>query len=421
MMIKLVQIIAEYIGIILCLHVIAKEKKEINIYNVIVFFLNVIIWLYIDKGTPNSMLLNMVIYFLLFAYTRMCLVKKCFEALKVWGIMMLVIPSLQLSIYFILKMIFKESFDAMQASIITNLIICSFFWLWKDKYYSAIIILLKRHLILILTILFGMSILYLFFLYQRIENVQAEIIFQVVGGIWIVVLLLELFLTTERERKNKEKELQLYQIYNKSFEEAIVAIRQRQHEFDNHINAIKSMQYSIENSDELRQAQCQYCDKILLENSLNRLLKQNIEPIVVGALYSKLTSAQNENIEVNQNVHAINFRDMIDIVELIEILGILIDNAVEELRDKVSEQRVLNVQIIAEDEKHFSIEIANTSRKIPNSEIEKFCRNGYSTKGINRGMGIPRLIAIAKKNKAELSMGNVNYEGINYFRVKVLI
>lgn len=421
MMIRLVQIITEYVGIILCLHTFAKVKKEVNIYNILFCVLDIVLVVSMDKYPSMSLLLKAVLFLMFLLYVLCCLEKKLGRAFKIWGYMMVMIPSLQLGGYFVLKVLFKGRLNDIQVSIIVNLIICIFMYCESDRVVKEGINFLRKRMKLMLIVFFLFSMLYLFGLYMTNGILQAEIIFLVAGGIWAVILLLELFITAENERKNKEKELQLYQIYNKSFESAIVMIRERQHEFDNHINAIKHMQYAIEDVNKFREEQLKYCDNILKQNSLNGLLKMDIEPIVIGALYSKLVMAQNAGIEVKQRVHTVDFRSKIDIAELIEIIGILIDNAVEALQDNIFEPKILNVQIIAENEKYFSIEIANTSRKISNSEIEKFCRNGYSTKGINRGVGIPRLLAIVKKNQAELAMRNISCDGLNYFSVKVLI
>ncbi len=257
--------------------------------------------------------------------------------------------------------------------------------------------------------------------YESERIVHADIMLQLVSGIWGLLLFVVLVLTAEMERKNKERELRMYQVYYHSFEDAVIAIRQRQHEFNNHINAIKSMQYTIIDTKELIKEQNQYCDSLLRENELNSLLKRDLDPIIISVLYSKFIVAQQAGIEVSQKVHVINFRKRIDIVELVEIIGILIDNAVEALLSEKQFIRKLRVRILSEGDNHFSVEVANSCEALSNNEIEKFCKNGYSTKGTGRGMGLARLIMIAKKNKAEVMMGNMEYKEQNYFSVKVSI
>lgn len=421
MVIRLLQIITEYIGIILCLHTFAKVKKEVNRYNVLFGIVDVIILLYIDKYAPKNMLFMFAVYFLFLIYVKIRLENRWSRAVKTWGCMLVMMPSLQLSIYFLLKSIIKTSMSAMTVSIMVNIFICMFFGLWNEKLISIFIMKVKEKIGIILSICFMIAVLFLFSLYKKNEVLEAEVILLIACGIWGILLFWVLYFTSERERMLKERELQLYKIYNKSFEDTINTIRQRQHEFDNHINAIRCMQYSIDNEVELRKAQSSYCDQILKENAINGLLKIDIDPIIIGVLYSKLMVAQTENIIVQQKIQAINYEKRVELVELIEILGILIDNAIEALKDNNSLQKLLKVQMLVEDEKHFSIEIANSSLKIPNSIIEKFCKNGYSTKGENRGMGLPRVLDIVKKNNADIRMENVSYGGINFFSIKIII
>ena len=58
--------------------------------------------------------------------------------------------------------------------------------------------------------------------------------------------------------KKNEQELKIYKLYIKPMEELTKDIRARQHEFDNHMNAILNMHVTIDNYDELVKAQSAY-------------------------------------------------------------------------------------------------------------------------------------------------------------------
>ena len=47
--------------------------------------------------------------------------------------------------------------------------------------------------------------------------------------------------------RNQEKELKMYRLYIRPLEELVKEIRARQHEFDNHINAILNMHLTVDN------------------------------------------------------------------------------------------------------------------------------------------------------------------------------
>lgn len=421
MMIEVICRVTEYIGVMLCLHAFANAKREINVFNVILGVINVGVLSYIDRYSDKRTLVVMLLYFTIFLYVKVKLEQSWFNAVKIWGIMMVVIPSLQLGIYLIIKICLKTCMSDGVASIVTNILIGILFYLWNEKYFFVVVISIRKRIWFIISTIFLLTIIYVLILYIVKRVVLADVMIQMVGSIWGLLLLVVLFLTAEMEKKNKEKELRLYQVYNKSFEDAIITIRHRQHEFCNHINAIKSMQYTIDDTERLIEEQNKYCDLLLRDNELNSLLKRDLEPIVISVLYTKLLAAQNIGIEVSQTVHAIDFKKRIEIVELVEIIGILVDNAVEALMTEQQSEKKLRVRILLEEDKHFSIEVANACKVLLQSDIEKFTESGYSTKGTERGMGLARLKAIIKRNNAEISMGNTMYEGHNYFSVRVFI
>ena len=62
--------------------------------------------------------------------------------------------------------------------------------------------------------------------------------------------------------KRQEEELKIYKLYIHPLEELTKDIRARQHEFDNHMNAVLNMHVTIDNYDELVAAQSAFCKEI---------------------------------------------------------------------------------------------------------------------------------------------------------------
>ena len=88
-----------------------------------------------------------------------------------------------------------------------------------------------------------------------------------------VILVFILFLTAiiwgtinqklnEEEIRNQERELKLYQLYIQPLEELVKEIRVRQHEFDNHINAILNMHLTVDDYDQLVECQSAYIQDV---------------------------------------------------------------------------------------------------------------------------------------------------------------
>lgn len=232
----------------------------------------------------------------------------------------------------------------------------------------------------------------------------------------IIALMLILWINSENEKKHKAEELRTYKLYTKTFEDAVTTIRTKQHEFDNHINAIKCMRYTIHDTEKLINEQGKYCDKILQDNKYNKVLKLNMSPIIVGFLYSKFTAASARGINIDYEIQDIEIMN-ISVNDLIEVIGILFDNAVEALEeqgDKEMEVRMLQSGNM------FTVSIANISSWKTNNEIEKFFEYGYSTKGKEHGIGLYRVNMIMKKYKACIQVENITRKDTNYLCFKAM-
>jgi len=116
---------------------------------------------------------------------------------------------------------------------------------------------------------------------------------------------------------------------------------------------------------------------------------------VKGLLSSKLIRAQEMGIEV-----LIDIKDPIEkinmhIIDLTRVLGILLDNAIEE--GETSDKHNIRVGFIRED-RILIILISNScGEEVP--PIYKINKKGYSTKGENRGIGLSNLKDILDRYK----------------------
>lgn len=176
------------------------------------------------------------------------------------------------------------------------------------------------------------------------------------------------------------------------------------------------MKCTIEDQEELLRAQEQYCDQVLKDSQVGDLLKLKIEPVLVGFLYAKITAAQEAGIHVEYEVNLLDIKEKIEIYEMIELIGILFDNAVEALQDNGNRKMILK---LVDTNKGFAVEVANASRMYLNNEIEKFCTYGYSTKGKERGVGLARVKEVVRKANATLTIQNQSYKNQNFLCFRI--
>ena len=173
-----------------------------------------------------------------------------------------------------------------------------------------------------------------------------------------------------------ENEIKTYQMYIKPLEGLVKEIRARQHEFDNHMNAILNMHYTIDNYDDLVTAQSQYISEMYRDDSrqLLSLLKIS-DKILAGFLYSKILSAP-DYINVNVEVRGLDILSSVSEHDLIEIIGTLVDNAF----DACTKERN-TVDILLETAGYkLAFQISNRVSGLTLEDIGHFFNRGYSTK-----------------------------------------
>lgn len=409
MIVRTIEMLLEYISIILCIHKAAKEKIEVNCWLVSIFLLE---WglLY----TENALIFQtgkIIIYICLLMYTNKIVGGNWRETIKIYGTMFFAIVLLQLLGMFIISHFFdnKEYYGT-----IINGFICICIFLWKKEYGQLFInIVSKAKGIYIVLLLYFINLVRMFYLCYIDGYIEFRESIRFLVQTMILSLLLFIWGYQEKENQKKAKELQMYELYNKAFEEVIRTIRSNQHEFRNQINAIKCMKYAVNDKNELLLEQEKYCDYLLKNSEMSDLLKLNAEPALIGFLYAKFSTAVEKHIVIAHTVNAINIREKIPCYDMIEIVGILFDNAVEAIENSNCNNRKIIFKLI-EIEKEIILEVSNVSRIYTNNEIEKFLTYGFSTKGKNRGIGLERVKMIIKHINATLLIQNNIYDEENY-------
>lgn len=417
MVVRMIEILLEYLSIILYIHKVAKKNVNFNVWITGLGLFNLILLLCISyRGVPGYF--RVLIYICLFLYVKKKIFSAWDKAVKVYVGMLICVVLLQIVIYFVFKMLRLDVLNTQYGGVFINATICCILYGWKQKRLVAICKKIKPIKGIIIVLLFLMSLFYFLQIYNNGKYMNFDMAMQFVLGTIGFSIVSNLWLNAENESKHREKELQIYESYSIAFEDAIKTIRIRQHEFENHINAIRCMQYTIKDYQKLVCEQEEYCNSVLEKNSLNKLLSLNMEPILIGFMYSKITMANEMDIRVEYDIRFEQEECNVELYELIEILGILFDNAVEALEKHEGNKWIL-IKIEAE-RSNVYVEIANTSRIYQNIEIERFCTYGFSTKGEKRGIGLSRVKEILEKYELALQIENMIYMEQNCLSFKIV-
>lgn len=220
--------------------------------------------------------------------------------------------------------------------------------------------------------------------------------------------------------QQKESELKLYQHYIQPLEELVKEIRARQHEFDNHINAILNMHLTVDNYEELVEKQSQYILDIRRDSASKFLpLLRISDKVLAGFLYSKIVSSS-ENIDTDVEVRNWQILSGTSEHSLIEIVGVLVDNAYEASMEAGGRVKIF----LDSREDKMVFEILNEYRRLPFEELEKFFENGYTTKDAKagrRGIGLARVKSLIQKANGEITVAQEIIEEKNYIHITVVV
>lgn len=219
--------------------------------------------------------------------------------------------------------------------------------------------------------------------------------------------------------KKNEQELKIYKLYIKPMEELTKDIRARQHEFDNHMNAILNMHVTIDNYDELVKAQSAYGRGIYGDRSrCNPSLLRISDKILAGFLYSKIIAAP-DYIDIDIQVLSQEIVTSVSEHFLVEIIGVLTDNAFEAATPALN--RVEMVLDARDDKLIFMIK--NQVENLTMGEIAHFFEKGFTTKKNreDRGLGLYQANKIAISHDGEISVELLEHDSAQEicFRVEI--
>ncbi len=222
------------------------------------------------------------------------------------------------------------------------------------------------------------------------------------------------------ELEQKRIELEMSEKYEEVYSMLLVELRLKQHDYKNQIAALYSIQMVDESKKELLEIQKTYGDRLLQEARYDNLILGCSNPVLSGYVYTKCNEAERAGIRVEPSIMCSNKNYNIGIHQIIEILGILINNAIEYFADKDWDYKVIKINVFEKLDK-LQIEVANVAEYVSYDKLDKMFSFGYSTKGDGRGIGLYSLKNIVKKHNGEIIVENELILDINWFKVRMSI
>lgn len=215
---------------------------------------------------------------------------------------------------------------------------------------------------------------------------------------FIIIGILSYVLIKESKIEKKKIQYENMEEYTAKLEELYTDMRKFRHDYTN----ILSSMYSFIEEDDMRglkkyfDEQIQPINKKMNSNNYKLGILKNIYlPEVKGLLSSKIIKAQELGIDTFIDICEPIDKINIDIIELVRSVGIIMDNAIE--ASLASEDKKICLGLIKKNQSVIIV-VSNTfSGEIP--PISMLFKQGFSTKGENRGLGLSNLKEMLCKYK----------------------
>ena len=409
----------EMLALVVCLHSLNGEKLKIDVYNVGFVGIEMAFMQMIQEGIVSKGM-YFVIYLIYFIYAYLKFgdsvkrtVLKCLLVIIIVGVLQMVV---YITAYFFSVFIKNESIIAF---FINFMVLAILLLTAKSGIYPKIVdVFINRDWILKINVVICFCIVMYYVISLKASNyIKIDIFVLMIIFMTMFIIFIYRWQKSMYELNQHKKELQITNLYNGVFEEMINTIRNRQHDFNNQIDAIYATHLTATSLEELIESQKKYCDNVLYENRFAKVLNCTKNSILAGFIYTKFIEAENRNIDVQYDIAYTNIGE-IGIYDLVDIIGILLDNAIEAVTIKGVPRKIV---FELRDGDGLRLLVKNPVMNISNGEIEKFFRKGYSTKGEGHGMGLNKIVELQKKYKYDVCAYIDNYSDLDWIQIGIIM
>lgn len=245
----------------------------------------------------------------------------------------------------------------------------------------------------VLSILIGLS----YMRYNKISFHFTESIFapydMMLFALIIVFYFLVVYFYNRHKIQLREEQYQALQHYTRELEQQQSAVRKFKHDYQNILLSLDSFirEKKWDDLEEYYETKIKVASDVITDNefALEALSKIKINEIK-SLFTAKLMVAQSMGIDATFEAHEEIENIPMDSVSLVRMLGIILDNAIEELTELGDGK--LRVAYFRDGEEIIFI-VQNTCR--PGLKLGEVEQPGYSTKGKGRGQGLDILSELA--------------------------
>lgn len=239
----------------------------------------------------------------------------------------------------------------------------------------------------------------------------------------IVCLLCFLLLCRQKnkyERNLKKRETEIVGTYDTAYRALLAEARKKQDDYQKQISAIYDMGLMADSKEELVNRQVSYADNLKITGKYDSILTSCGNPILAGYLYYKCMAVENADIAMDFFICAGKARCMISVYEIIEVLAVFVDYAVESLLNRQTGCKRMRLKLEEDEEKIF-FELQNPEEHMSGEEPGRIFWDRCSLQGEKQRAGLFRIKQMIEENKLQLMISNNIKDDLNWFVFCVVI
>ncbi len=420
-MVRAIYLLFEILAIIVCLYWLFGKKIKITCGMICLIIIHMGLFTVCWHIGYNG-LFSLLMYALIAVYAGKEFKKPLREVLIRVAVMILLCAVFQVTAVFLLENLNRGIIETRQGNLCVNFVmLLTFYILYKKVNVQGVVSYIKgehRQAKILLSGVFCIAVSYIFYAKRNAGILVVDYLLYFVMAA-IIVFLIGNWEKYRIQMQEKKIELEVHEIYADSYRKLIDEIRVRQHEFDNHLQAIINQRYTCHTYEELVEAQSEYIQVLSSDNRYNKLPHQG-NSVYIGFLYGKLVSLEQQGILVDCKMNIGALKSDMPVYKMIEITNDLLTNASEALLLPACISEPICIQI-DETEDMITLEVKNIGPPLSMEYIGEYFKKGYSRKGSGRGLGLYNVKKIAEQYDAGIVCRNkmVNQRNWISFQIKI--
>ena len=420
-MVTIIYLLFEILAIIVCLFWLFGQKIKITRRMVCVIIIHMGLFI-VSDCVGYSIIFSIIIYAVIAVYAVIEFERPMKEVVVRVAVMILLCIGIQITVVFFMENLCMGMSGTELGSLYVNLITFSIICiLYRKINIQGVILYINGEHKKAKILLTGVLCIAVSYILNAKRNAGVYVIDYLLFFVMaiIIVFLIGAWEKYRLQMQEKKIEIEVHEIYADSYMKLIDEIRVRQHEFDNHLQAIINQQYTCHTYEELVKAQSEYISVLSSDNRYNKLLQQG-NFVYIGFLYGKLVSLEQQGINIDYKINIASLKSNMPVYKMIEITNDLLNNACEALTLPVCIPEPVCLWV-DESKDEITLEVRNIGEPLSMDMIGEYFKKGYSKKGTGRGLGLYNVKRITEQYRAVIECKNMIINQRNWisFMVKI--